>query len=63
MRDAWRRQIFEAVSWKRIRGPARAVCCELRDVDIQLLALDVLSIEGVLLDRRAMAPSDVENNF
>ena len=63
MRDAWRRQIFEAVSWKKIRGLAGAVCCELRDVEIQLPALGVLSIEGVLLDRRAIAPSDVENNF
>ena len=55
--------MFEAVSWKRIRGLAGAVCCELRDVEIQWPAFDVLSVEGVLLDRRAMARSDVENNF
>ena len=48
MRDAWRRQIFEAVSWKKIRGLAGAVCCELRDVEIQWPALDVSPIEGAL---------------
>ena len=32
-------------------------------MEIQWPALDVLSIDGVLLDRRAMSPSDVENIF
>ena len=48
---------------KQCRGLAGAVSCELRDVEMQWPALDVLSIEGVLLDRRASAPSDVENIF
>ena len=32
---AWKCQNFDASSWKKVRGPAGAVRCELRDVGMQ----------------------------
>ena len=29
--QAWKRQMFGAGSWNKVRGPALTVCCELRD--------------------------------
>ena len=31
MREAWRKQAWEATSWTKIRGPAGAVLCGLKD--------------------------------
>ena len=30
-KEAWRKQIFEVQTWRKVRGPARTVVCETRD--------------------------------
>ena len=30
--EAWQNQVFEVQMWRQVRGPARAVVCETRDL-------------------------------
>ena len=45
---AWRQQVFEVQTWKQVRGPARAVICETRDLHTLLfegqVALDICGL-------------------
>ena len=57
MHEAWNKQVFEARSWNDFRCLAGAVCCKVRDVDIQWQVWDVLSVDGKCIDCRIMVPS------
>ena len=50
MSKTWRRQTLEAKAWKKVRRPAEAVCCELRDANIHPSSRDTLMVDGVLID-------------
>ena len=63
MHEPWKRQLFEAGSWIEGRALAGAVCFELRDANIQWPAWDVLSVDGVIIDCRSTAPSDVNTHL
>ena len=52
--------IYEARSLNKIRGPAGALCCELRDADVQRPQWETLLVHGVALDCKATAPRDVK---
>ena len=59
MYAASKRQIFDAGSRNKVRGPAVAVRCELRDAGRQWPAWDTLAAGEKLLDWRDTAPSDI----
>ena len=60
MCGAWKKQIFNASSLNKIRGPAGTVRCEFRDAGMQWPAWDSFAAENTLLDCRLIAPSDSE---
>ena len=43
MSNAWRRQIFDALSWKNVRSPAVVFRCAVTDVDIEWPDRDMLN--------------------
>ena len=58
---AWRRQVFEVQTWKQVRGPARSVMCETRDLGIKWPRWHTLLFEGqVSVDMRVVCPQDVK---
>ena len=63
MSKAWRRRIFDAGSWKKVRGPAFALRCALRDVDVQLPDRDIFAFGDTLLDRWTTSQSDNEGTL
>ena len=55
-----KRQIFHASSWNKVRAPAGAVRCELRDAGMQWPEWDTFDAGETLVDCRVIAPSDLE---
>ena len=59
-KEAWMRQIQEVQTWRQVRGPARAVMCETRDLGIKWPQRHTLMFEGeVSVDMRYSCPRDV----
>ena len=57
---AWGTHIFEARTWKLVRGPAGAVVCESRDLGSKWPQRHTLLFEGqVVVDMRVVCPQDV----
>ena len=58
---AWRKQIFEVQTWRQVRGPARAVMCETRDLGIKWPQWhSMLSEAQVAVYMRVVCPQDVK---
>ena len=58
MYAAWKKKIFHASSWSKVRAPTGAVC-ELRDAGMQWPAWDTFAAGETLVDCRVIAPSDL----
>ena len=51
-------QKFSAVSWKKVLGPAGAVCCELRESGMHGPAWGTFAAGVTLLDCRTVVPME-----
>ena len=61
MREAWKRQVWEATSWTKVRGPAGAVFCEMKDLRINVPNLQVLRLsDGSMLSMTDTCPKDIK---
>ena len=60
-KEAWKKQIFEVQTWRQVRGPAGAVLCETRDLDIKWPQWYTLLFDGPgRVDMRFVWPRDVK---
>ena len=60
-KEAWMRQIREVQTWKQVRGPARAVMCETRDLGMKWPCWHTLVFSNVItIGMRYVCPKDVK---
>ena len=60
LKEAWMRQIYEVQTWKQVRGPARAVMCETRDLGVKRPCWHTLVFSSeITTDMRFVCPKDV----
>ena len=62
MREARTRKVWEAFSWKKVRGPAGAIFCEMIDFGLTPRSWQLLmSEDGRIIDVKNTCPEDVKN--
>ena len=60
-KETWMRQIREVQTWKQVKGPAGAVTCETRDLDIKWPYRQILVFSYEMkIDMRYVCPKDVK---
>ena len=64
MKEAWKRQVWKATSWRRVGGPAGAVFFDMKHLGIVLPSWHVLKLEdGRMISLQSICPEDVRDNF
>ena len=63
MRDVWKRQVWEATSWTKVRGPAGAVLCEMKDLGITAPSWQVLRLGGRMISVKDTCPEDINQTL
>ena len=55
--ETWRRQVWEATSWKKVGGPAVAVICEMKDLGKTLPCWQALKMgDGGMISKKDTCP-------
>ena len=64
VREAWRRQVWEATLWTKVRGPAGALLCEMRDLGITVPSLKVLRVsDNSMVSKKDTCTGDIKKTL
>ena len=61
VREGWTRQVWEATSWTKSRGPEGTFCCESRDLGITASSWQVFVIsDNRMISTKDTCPEDIK---